>query len=254
MKAPWVRGERRRPQRASLELTARVMDDIRQDAPGADAYFREQWPRLSFDVDYVTELTESGSSVLDVGCAPPVLPGSLLRLGYSVTGIDRTPEAYESTYRRLGLRVIRCDLDSDGFDLSDSSFDTVVFNEVFEHLRVDPISALAEIRRVLRPGGTALLSTPNLRSISGIRNFLFRSRAYAVLRGGFPAYESLERTGLAGHIREYTALEMREFLEGVGFEVVGLVYRGRYTRPLWNAFGRIFPRFRPFMMFVVAKA
>ena len=253
MKAPWVRGERRRPRRASLDLTARVMDDIRQESPGADAYFGEQWHRLSFDVDYATELTEAGSSVLDVGCAPPILSGSLLRLGYEVTGVDRNPKKYESTYRRLGLPVLECDLDSDVLELSDSSFDMVVFNEVFEHLRVNPISVLAEIRRVLRPGGVTLLSTPNLHSISGIRNFLFRGRAYAVLRGGYPAYEALGRTGLAGHIREYTALEMREFLEGVGFEVVGLVYRGRYTRPLWNAFNRIFPQFRPLMMFVLTK-
>ncbi len=253
MKAAWVRSERRRPRRASVDLTARVMDCIRPQSPGTDAYFRDHWRRLSFDVDYATEMTEPGSSVLDVGCAPPILSGSLLQLGYRVTGIDKNPETYESTYRRLGLPVLQCDLDSDVLELSDSSFDMVVFNEVFEHLRIGPISVLAEIRRVLRPGGVVLLSTPNLRSIGGIRNFLFRGRAYSVCQGGFIAHDLVEGMGFAGHVREYTAVEMREFVVGVGFKVVGIVYRGRYTRPLWNAFDHIFPQFRPFMMLVLTK-
>jgi SAM-dependent methyltransferase len=46
-------------------------------------------------------------------------------------------------------------------DLANGSFDAVLFGEVFEHLLNHPLGVLGEIHRVLRPGGTLLLTSPN---------------------------------------------------------------------------------------------
>ena len=48
------------------------------------------------------------------------------------------------------------------FPWPDEYFDVVVFCEVIEHLMADPIRVLNEIHRVLKPGGTLLVSTPNV--------------------------------------------------------------------------------------------
>ncbi|NEE21973.1 class I SAM-dependent methyltransferase, partial [Streptomyces sp. SID7499] len=61
---------------------------------------------------------------------------------------------------RMGL-VVRGELEHGGLPLADGCADAVLFSEILEHL-VDPDQALDELRRVLRPGGHLMLSTPNL--------------------------------------------------------------------------------------------
>src|SRR5262249_51796080 len=63
--------------------------------------------------------------------------------------------------RRLGLTVIRAGVDPPGLPFAAESADVVIMSELIEHL-VDTDSALDEVFRVLRPGGSLLLSTPNL--------------------------------------------------------------------------------------------
>ena len=68
------------------------------------------------------------------------------------------PQAGE---RRTAFTVARASADDGGLPLTDSSVDVVIMSELIEHL-VDPDGTLDEAWRVLRPGGTLLLSTPNL--------------------------------------------------------------------------------------------
>ena len=89
--------------------------------------------------------------VLDVGCGRK--PYRHLVPARSYVGLDLdTPEL-----RELG----GADLFYDGgkFPVADGSFDAVLCSQVLEHI-FDPAEFLAEIRRVLRPGGTLLLTTP----------------------------------------------------------------------------------------------
>ena len=58
----------------------------------------------------------------------------------------------------------------------DDSYDLVLFNEVFEHLRLDLVFTMTEVRRVLKNDGTLLLSTPNHRSLVGIWTLLWHCR------------------------------------------------------------------------------
>jgi SAM-dependent methyltransferase len=66
--------------------------------------------------------------------------------------------------RATGARVFEGDVEQAGF--AEGEFDLVVSLEVLEHLE-RPLLHLREVRRVMRPGGQLLLSTPNLRGLSG---------------------------------------------------------------------------------------
>ncbi len=62
--------------------------------------------------------------------------------------------------RAKGINSHECNIDYDDFPFEDGYFDLVVFASVIEHL-YNPGRALAEIGRVLRPGGLLLLEAPN---------------------------------------------------------------------------------------------
>ena len=97
----------------------------------------------------------------------------------------------------------------------DETFDGVVLTEVLEHFSVDPMYALAEINRVLKPGGFLFLTTPNLASWVSIQNLMTYHTPY--LYGLFEREPSADR-----HNREYTVTEVRDLAGAAGFEIENL--------------------------------
>jgi SAM-dependent methyltransferase len=98
-----------------------------------------------------------GLRILDLGCRDGALTAAYLE-GNNVVGVDVDREAL-SRAAALGIETTWADLD-DPLPFEDESFDLVVAAEVLEHLRF-PDGALAEARRVLRPGGLLVGSVPN---------------------------------------------------------------------------------------------
>lgn len=91
-----------------------------------------------------------GRSALDVGCRAGVQTAWLKNQGYSVTSIDVEKRFDEA-------QVIDA---NKPLPFADGSFDLIWCSEVIEHLE-DPERSLAELRRVTRPGGAIILTTPN---------------------------------------------------------------------------------------------
>lgn len=102
-----------------------------------------------------------GQRILDVGCGAGPLSAGLLEKGAIVTGLDSSPAMIELARQRLGsdadLRV--ADL-GDPIPFEDNAFDGAVGSLVLHYLR-DWAAPLAELRRVLRPGGRLTLSVPH---------------------------------------------------------------------------------------------
>lgn len=100
-----------------------------------------------------------GDRIVDIGCGEGILLEKMIRrnpAGHSV-GIDIEPLNIDICIRHH-LPVVRCSAENVPF--RNEALDTALLIEVIEHLR-HPASVLAEIFRILRPGGRLILLFPN---------------------------------------------------------------------------------------------
>ncbi|MEV6482524.1 class I SAM-dependent methyltransferase [Streptomyces sp. NPDC051576] len=162
---------------------------------------------------------EGPRTVLDIGCGDGTAAATAAPLltGHRIVGVDWSQDALTRARTRLPYTV-RGELTA--LPLRSAVADAVLFSEVVEHL-VDPDTALAEIRRVLRPGGHLMLSTPNLAAwynrallLAGVQPVFSEVSLHAI--HGRPGKE------VVGHLRLYTPRALREFVTAAGFTVVGL--------------------------------
>jgi predicted SAM-dependent methyltransferase len=82
------------------------------------------------------------------------------RLGWNVEGVEPDPVAVASA-RDAGLSVLEGTLST--IEYPANHFDAITMSHVIEHLH-DPLAALRECYRILRPGGVLWVATPNLGS------------------------------------------------------------------------------------------
>lgn len=98
-----------------------------------------------------------GDRVLDLGCGRGYWAGKAARAGGEVTAYDVKPQRIErARVRYPSVRFVQGSAEETGLD--DESFDVVLLLSVLEHT-ADPELVLAEIARVLRPGGRLALTT-----------------------------------------------------------------------------------------------
>ena len=151
--------------------------------------------------------TETPGRLLDVGCAGGELAALLAARGWRVQGAEAEPVLLEAA-RARGVDARAVDLDRTPLPWPDGAFDAVVAAEVIEHV-VDTDHLLAEIARVLRPGGALIVTTPNLASLEN------RLR---LLLGRYPMWMDVGVEG-AGHLRYYTPRVLRHQLARHGLTV-----------------------------------
>ena len=116
-----------------------------------------RWRTAANSAGYLTGRLTPGASLLDVGCGPGTITADLAELtGGRVTGIDPAAaalaEARELAASR-GLASLEFEQgDVGALRFAVGTFDVVHAHQVLQHL-ADPVAALAEMRRVARPGG-----------------------------------------------------------------------------------------------------
>ena len=118
--------------------------------------------RLEHYHRYATVLdVVKGQNVLDVACGEGYGSSFMADVAASVVGVDISEEVVQhasTTYKKTNLDF--CTGNAVALDFSDDSFDVVVSFETIEHL-AEQAQMLAEIRRVLRPDGVLVISSPN---------------------------------------------------------------------------------------------
>ena len=118
-----------------------------------------EWRTAENSAGYLLDRLEPGMDLLDVGCGPGTITIDLAArvAPGSVVGIDRSDEVIAQAgalARSRGVEnVTFATGDVYALDFPDASFDVVHAHQVLQHLR-EPVDALRELRRVLRPGGT----------------------------------------------------------------------------------------------------
>ena len=252
-----VEVEPRRASESQLARLDRVAAEVSPDDPAMlnwyQTYAQQHRDRLAFDLEMLERVAPAGARILELGAVPLLMTAALDDAGYDVSAVDVAPGRFANSISELELDVREVDVERDVLPFESGSFRVVLMNELFEHLRIDPIFTLSETLRVLEPGGQLLLSTPNLRSLRGVRNLLVYNRAYACSAGVYRQYEKLKLLGHMGHVREYTTREVSEFLERIGFVPQTLVFRGGHGRGAVGLLERLLPTWRPFVS-VIAEA
>jgi len=153
---------------------------------------------------------------LDVGCGEGGLTRMLWEKGYKSFGIDVDQEKIETAKKRFGATELNFEMqDAAALKFPDKSFDLVLCLELIEHID-DPEGLLIEIARVLKPGGTLVISTPNRFSPEGLAG-----RILARIRGRrWDAWDE-------SHQRVFSSHEFLRLLNKKGFKpnkIVGYYY------------------------------
>jgi len=143
---------------AKVFTTEITSDEIVSDNPIHQRLFKA----------YVVAKDYVRGDVLEVGCGEGRGVGTLLEHARTFTAVDKIKEVIDSLAQKYPSgKFISMNIPPLG-GLPDNSFDSIVSFQVIEHIEEDALF-LKEIHRVLRPGGIALLTTPN-RMMSLSRN------------------------------------------------------------------------------------
>jgi len=105
---------------------------------------------------------ENQDVILSIGCKNGYFESNIRGMVKAMHAIDIDAVEIEKNRRKEPRIMFGCCDITKGTDFPDGHFDKVIFNEVIEHLpHGTELNALKEINRILKKGGTLLLSTPN---------------------------------------------------------------------------------------------
>lgn len=160
------------------------------------------------------EYVSNGASCLDIGCGNGEKVRDWVKSSnINYQGVDISSEAVKAAQAlELNARTIA---DPSRLPFEDSSFDSVISFEVLEHL-FDPMSVMREAERVLRPGGTMIVTVPNVAFL--------RSRIQ-MMRGIWNPLgddRSVSEPWRDPHIRFFTINSLRSLMSQAGFNVVDI--------------------------------
>jgi len=149
--------------------------------------------------------------VLDIGCNTG-RGGQILKTAnpqLRLTGLDVVEERLDKIPGGIYERLILSSADS--IDVPDNTYDDIVAGEVIEHIDpADIAGVLKELKRVLKPGGRLLLTTPN-------------PRAILVLMGRDKVLKD------PSHVCIMTPAELKERLQAAGFEKLRIKGSGKMS-------------------------
>ncbi len=189
----------------------------------ADAYAEQtRWTKLRLAA--VEDLVEprADERVLDLGCTAGAIAHFLSTFGCEAVGVDSEPRAIE---RARGLHPeLRFDVaDVAALPYEDESFDKAVAADLVEHLDDATLAGmLSETRRVLKPGGTLSVYTPNpkhlIERLKERELILAQNPTHIGLRPAEELAAAIERAGLIVERDEWRAsfIPVFRWVEGAG--------------------------------------
>jgi 2-polyprenyl-3-methyl-5-hydroxy-6-metoxy-1,4-benzoquinol methylase len=161
--------------------------------------------------EVLEHVPRTATRVLDLGCATGTTGAALKQRQHAtVTGIEIEPEYAREAATRLD-HVIEGDVET---ARPEGTFDALIAADVLEHLK-DPWTALARYAQLLEPGGTAVVSLPNVGHWSTYAN---------LARGSWP--RKPEGIFDATHLRWFTLRDAESLLRQAGLEPTAVTRRG----------------------------
>jgi ubiquinone/menaquinone biosynthesis C-methylase UbiE len=182
-----------------------------------DSYHHGHARRMARTLQTILDQKPQGK-FLEVGTTtliPLVLSKLAPDLDLTVTdfNLDK-PKLGEDTFtlqeESINLKVARVNIEDEPLPFEDDSFDFILLSEVIEHMEVDPMYMLSEMNRVLKTGGTLLVTTPNCASTWAI---------HKILKGFDPYFYMHYHSGRLRyrHNYEYSIHSLTAVLKAAGF-------------------------------------
>ena len=164
----------------------------------------------------------TSGSILDFGAGTGTLSEMLCREDcfHSVTAVDLV--GFESAvFKHEKLKWTFADL-NEPLPLPDASFDAIVAAEVIEHLE-NPRFVVRELFRLVAPGGTVIITTPNNEAFRSFLSLAFRGHFIAFVDQCYPA-----------HITALLRRDLERICREVGFENVEFTFTGHGAIPCFT--------------------
>ena len=215
-------------------------------------YFITHKKRYLEDIKLINKYFNTGQ-LLELGSAPYHLTFLMKRTNMNVIGVDISPERFQKFITYNDLNIIKCDIEKEKLPFQDNEFDCIIFNEIFEHLRINPIETLLEINRVLKIDGILILTTPNLYSIRNVINFILGKG----FDNPYKEFQKINEIGHMGHVREYSSNQVQEFLKNTGFKSIHKKMKSHQPLTgMWRIFNivrEILPQFHSYQIQISKK-
>ena len=169
-----------------------------------------------------------GDLVLDAGAGFGRHAFEIARLGGRIVALDYADEEVRMTRATFGAMIEVKDIEADRYvgalrgdatklPFADNTFDRVITSEVLEHIQ-DDVSAIAELARVVRPGGTLACTVPSW----------WPEKINWMLSDEYHAPKSV-----GGHVRIYSQTELEAKLRSAGLIVTGSHHAHGLHSPYW---------------------
>lgn len=149
-----------------------------------------------------------GAVILDIGCGDP--PHFLLNIAGKIKGGIGVDKEISEQNLSSKIRIFNIDLDQGVLPLRNSSFDIVTAIAVIEHLE-EPVAVLEEANRVLKPGGTLVLTTPSPRAKRVLEFLAFKVGI-------------ISKADIREHKNYFSKPQLIEILSRIGFDKISHCY------------------------------
>lgn len=188
-------------------------------------YLFSSYYRIQEIVQHTYSKVDPNKKILDIGIGYGFYDIILKDNFYlNITGMEikSNMPAYCRLTQLHNIEIISEELSKKPTSIPDNSFDFVILSEVIEHLRISPFRALLEIKRILKPQGFLLLTTPNIARLPNVLKLLSGTNIIET----FPNDDNdiVHITDEMSHIREYTMQELKILIEQAGYEIIKAEY------------------------------
>jgi len=164
--------------------------------------------------------------VLEIGCGEGRGLSLLANDATTYTAIDKIQEVIDKLSKEYPkVKFIQTNIPPLG-DLADNSFDVVISFQVIEHIKKDK-EYLKEIHRVLKPGGKAIITTPNIKMTLSRNPWHIREyTADQLTKLAKEVFEKVEMKGVAGNekVMEYYEMNKKSVHKITRFDIFNLQY------------------------------
>lgn len=226
-----------------LKPTSNPKLNIHEEPSNGEWHNRKEFGNVESNIHFLQKaaILNSTMNVLEIGCGNGKLLEHLLHNGYHMTGIDIKYSHLQHCKHTNG-HVPLVNASGENQQFQDSSFDTVLSFDVFEHMP-DPDAHLQAVHRMLKPHGYYLLQTPNKWTNSVFETIRWRSftkwkHDHCSLHNYWELARRLRDHGFDAEycdipvVNNYFKQKIKATLGTIGLNVLKLINPDKLPRPL----------------------